>query len=133
MKNNQDQFNVLRKVQKKPEASQRELAKDLGFSLGKLNYCLKALKEKGLIKLKNFKNNKSKFNYIYILTPKGISEKTKLTINFMKRKMEEYDELKNELEREFWINYINRLPPKIKYWHKNIKMNISKSFLNSFY
>ena len=76
------------------------MADELGFSLGKLNYCLKALKEKGLIKLKNFKNNKRKLNYIYILTPKGISEKTKLTINFMERKMKEYDELKRELNRE---------------------------------
>tara|TARA_B100000941_G_C27988211_1_gene294492 strand:- start:172 stop:477 length:306 start_codon:yes stop_codon:yes gene_type:complete len=97
---NEEDFKILRTINKKSKFTQRELADELGFSLGKLNYCLKALKEKGLIKLKNFKNNKSKFNYIYILTPKGISEKTKLTINFMKRKMEEYDELKNELERE---------------------------------
>ena len=87
MKNNQDQFNVLRKVQKKPEASQRELAKDLGFSLGKLNYCIKALQKKGLIKIRNFQQQKNKFNYIqYVITPKGIAERTKLTINFMKRK-----------------------------------------------
>jgi EPS-associated MarR family transcriptional regulator len=97
---NEEDFKILRTINKKSKFTQRELADELGFSLGKLNYCLKALKEKGLIKLKNFKNNKSKFNYIYILTPKGISEKTQLTINFMKRKMEEYDELKNELERE---------------------------------
>ena len=75
------------------------MAKELGFSLGKLNYCLNALKSKGLIKIKNFKKNPNKFNYIYILTPKGINEKTKLTINFMKRKMREYDELKNELRK----------------------------------
>ena len=100
MKNNQDQFDVLRKISNEPDASQRKLASELEFSLGKLNYCLKALKEKGLIKLKNFKNNKRKLNYIYILTPKGISEKTKLTINFMERKMKEYDELKSELNRE---------------------------------
>ena len=99
-KNSEDFFKILIKIQKNPKHTQRELAGELGISLGKLNYCIKALKEKGLIKLKNFKNNKSKFNYIYILTPKGISEKTQLTINFMKRKMEEYDELKNELERE---------------------------------
>ena len=101
MKNNQDQFNVLRKVQKKPEASQRELAKDLGFSLGKLNYCIKALQKKGLIKIRNFQQQKNKFNYIqYVITPKGIAERTKLTINFMKRKMKEYDELKRELEEK---------------------------------
>ena len=97
MDDNQDHFNVLRKIQQKPESSQRELAEDLGFSLGKLNYCLKALKVKGLVKIKNFKKNPNKINYIYVLTPKGVSEKTKLTLNFMKRKMKEYDELKREI------------------------------------
>ena len=95
------QFELLRKIQKKPDTSQRELAKDLGFSLGKLNYCIKELKKKGLIKLKNFKKQSDKLNYLqYVLTPKGISERTQLTINFMKRKMKEYEELKNELEKE---------------------------------
>jgi EPS-associated MarR family transcriptional regulator len=97
MKNNQDHFELLRKIEKKPDSTQRELAEDLGFSLGKLNYCLKALREKGLIKIENFKKNPKKINYIYVLTPKGITEKTKLTVNFMKRKMKEYDELKSEL------------------------------------
>ena len=97
MKDSQDYLNVLRKIKKKSYSSQRELAGDLGFSLGKLNYCLKALKEKGLIKIENFKKNPKKINYIYVLTPKGITEKTKLTVNFMKRKMKEYDELKYEL------------------------------------
>ena len=96
---NEDHFEVLRRIQKKPKASQRELAEELGFSLGKLNYCLKALKSKGLIKISNFQKNPNKLNYIYILTPKGISAKTKLTINFMKRKMKEYDELKKEIGR----------------------------------
>ena len=99
MKDNQDHFEVLRKIKTKPEASQRELAEELGFSLGKLNYCVKALKSKGLIKMKNFGKNPNKMNYIYVLTPKGIVEKTKLTINFMKRKIEEYDELKKELKK----------------------------------
>ena len=98
MDDNQDHFNVLRKIQQRPESSQRELAEDLGFSLGKLNYCLKALKVKGLVKIKNFKKNPNKLNYIYILTPKGVSEKTKLTLNFMKRKIKEYDELKREVK-----------------------------------
>ena len=98
MDENQDHFNILRKINKKPRATQRELAEDLGFSLGKLNYCLKALKTKGLIKIKNFKKNPNKINYIYVLTPKGAAEKTKLTINFMKRKMQEYDELKKEIK-----------------------------------
>tara|TARA_B100000989_G_scaffold292900_1_gene269510 strand:- start:5209 stop:5514 length:306 start_codon:yes stop_codon:yes gene_type:complete len=98
MNNNQDHFNILRKLNRNSKISQRELAKDLGFSLGKLNYCLKALKEKGLIKIKNFTTNQNKINYIYILTPKGITKKTQLTINFMKRKLKEYDELKSEIK-----------------------------------
>jgi EPS-associated MarR family transcriptional regulator len=97
MKENPDHFNVLRKIKEKPESSQRMLAEELGFSLGKLNYCLKALKAKGLIKISNFKKNPNKLNYAYILTPKGISQKTKLTLNFMKQKMKEYDELKKEI------------------------------------
>ena len=97
IKNNQDSLDILRKIQKNPEVSQRELAKELGLSLGKLNYCLKALKEKGLIKIENFKKNPNKINYFYILTPKGIQEKTRLTLNFMKRKMDEYEQLKKEI------------------------------------
>ena len=97
MEDNQDYFNILRKIQKKPNSSQRELAKELGFSLGKLNYCLKGLQNKGLIKIQNFKKNPKKINYLYILTPKGISTKTRLTINFMKRKIQEYDQLKLEI------------------------------------
>ncbi len=97
MKENQDYFNLLRIIQKKPDNTQRQLAKELGFSLGKLNYCLQALQNKGLVKINNFKKNPDKFNYLYILTPKGVSEKTKLTISFMKRKMKEYDDLKKEL------------------------------------
>ena len=99
MNNNQDHFEVLRKIKKKPNSSQRELAKELGFSLGKLNYCINALKDKGLLKINNFKKNPNKINYIYVLTPKGISQKTKLTLNFMKRKMKEYEELKKEIRK----------------------------------
>ena len=98
MKDNQDFLNLLRKIKKNPSFSQRKLAGELGFSLGKLNYCLKALKLKGLIKIENFKKNPNKINYFYVLTPAGIAEKTKLTLNFMKRKMKEYDELKKELD-----------------------------------
>ena len=95
----QDNFEVLRKIQKDPDASQRKMAEELGFSLGKLNYCLKSLKSKGLVKINNFSKQKNKINYIqYIITPKGISERTKLTIDFMKRKMKEYDDLKKELD-----------------------------------
>ena len=98
MDENQDYLNLLRKIKNKPESTQRELAEELGFSLGKLNYCLKALRSKGLIKISNFRKNPNKLNYFYVLTPKGISEKTKLTLNYMKRKMKEYDELKKELK-----------------------------------
>ena len=101
MKNEQDQFEVLRKIQKIPESSQRELAEKLGFSLGKLNYCLKALQKKGLVKLQNFQKKTNKISYLqYVITPKGVSERTKLTINFMKKKMKEYDELKIELKKK---------------------------------
>ena len=87
MKNNQDQFEILRKIAKDPKASQRDLAKELGFSLGKLNYSLKALQKKGLVKLENFQNQENKIKYLqYVITPKGIAERTRLTINFMKRK-----------------------------------------------
>ena len=98
MDDNQDHFNVLRKINRNPKTTQRMLAKKLGFSLGKLNYCLQSLKDKGLVKVENFRKNTNKINYFYVLTPKGISVKTKLTINFMKRKMHEYDELKNEIK-----------------------------------
>ena len=98
MNDNQDHFNVLRKIKNKPDSTQRELAEELGFSLGKLNYCLKALKNKGLVKMKNFEKNPHKINYIYVLTPIGIAEKAKLTLNFMKRMMKEYDALKKEIK-----------------------------------
>lgn len=101
MKQNQDHFEVLRKIDKDEKTSQRKLAEDLGFSLGKLNYCLKALQKKGLVKIRNFQKNPDKISYIqYVITPKGISVRTKLTLSFMKRKMKEYDELKNELENK---------------------------------
>ena len=96
-----DEFKILRKINSDPKKSQRNLANELGFSLGKLNYCLKALKQKGLVKISNFRKKEDKINYIqYVITPKGIAERTKLTINFMKRKMQEYDELKKELEEK---------------------------------
>ena len=93
-----DQFNVLRKINKEKDISQRIMAKELNISLGKLNYVVKELRKKGLIKLNNFRNNPSKLQYI--LTPKGIAQRTKLTINFMQRKMREYDELREELEKQ---------------------------------
>ena len=100
MKNDLDQFIVLRKINSNPNVSQRDLANELNLSLGKINYCLKALKSKGLVKIQNFNKSKNKMGYAYILTPRGISEKTKITINFMKRKMEEYEELKKEINQK---------------------------------
>ena len=94
--NKEEYLQILRHISNKPGVSQRVLANFLGFSIGKLNYCLKALKNKGLIKIDNFKKNPNKINYIYLLTPKGIAYKTKFTIFFMKLKMQEYDELKKE-------------------------------------
>ena len=97
---NEEHFEILRKIGKKERSSQRQLAKELGFSLGKLNYCLKELKIKGLVKVKNFSKNKKKLDYLYMLTPSGFSMKKTLTLNFMKRKMREYDELKSEINIE---------------------------------
>ena len=96
----QDYLNILRKINAESGISQRSLAKELGFSLGKLNYCIKALKNKGYVKIKNFQKNPNKLNYVYILTPRGITEKTQLTISFMKRKMQEYKQLKKELNKK---------------------------------
>jgi|TARA_B110000444_G_C18500707_1_gene437739 MarR family transcriptional regulator, temperature-dependent positive regulator of motility len=97
-KNNQDYLEILIKISKKSEISQRKLAQELGFSLGKLNYCIKELHKKGLIKIQNFNKNKKKSNYLYFLTPQGLSSKTKLTMDFMKKKLKEYDELKFEID-----------------------------------
>ena len=91
-------FNLIRVIHKDSEASQRELAKKLGLSIGKLNYCLKALKDKGLVKIKSFSKSKKKTKYLYYLTPKCLMEKTKVTQNIMNIKMKEYEELKKELE-----------------------------------
>ena len=95
----EEYFNIIRKISKDSNISQREMSAELGISLGKVNYCLRALKEKGFIKIKNFRKSENKINYFYVLTPKGISEKTKITIRFMKQKMREYDELKKEIKK----------------------------------
>ena len=91
-------YRVMRLLEENPDLTQRELAEKLGVSVGGLNYCLKALTEKGLVKMQNFANSKNKFGYVYVLTPRGISEKAKLTSNFLKRKMEEYEALKAEID-----------------------------------
>lgn len=95
----QDLFNILRKINRDNQ-SQRKLASELGFSLGKLNYCLRQLRLKGLVKLDNFSKNPNKLSYAYVLTPRGITEKTKLTLSFMKRKIEEYEELRKEIDEK---------------------------------
>lgn len=92
------QFRVLRLLQTNPHLSQRELSKSLGASLGGVNYCLNALIAKGAVKIENFKNNQNKWVYAYLLTPQGIAEKTALTGSFLKRKMQEYEQLKQEIE-----------------------------------
>jgi EPS-associated MarR family transcriptional regulator len=89
---------LLRKIEANPECTQRQLSQEMGVSLGKINYCMKKLFEKGLIKLSNFRSNSNKSRYIYLLTPKGIEQKTRLTISFIERKLKEYDELKAEIE-----------------------------------
>lgn len=91
-------FRVMQLLQENPDLTQRELAEKLGVSVGGLNYCLKALMEKGLVKMKNFANSKNKFGYVYVLTPRGINEKARLTSAFLKRKIEEYETLKAEIE-----------------------------------
>jgi EPS-associated MarR family transcriptional regulator len=95
---NEKNFIILRKLYSNPEISQRNLAKILGFSVGKLNYCLKALKNKGLIKIKNFSESRNKHKYSYLITPKGLSHKSKMAFYFMKQKMKEYEDLKKDLE-----------------------------------
>ena len=110
----EDYLLILRKIANKTRQSQRQMANELGFSLGKLNYCLKELKKKGFIKIQNFKKSKKKINYFYALTPKGISSKTVLTINFMKKKMKEYDELKSELQNLEKVQNLNEPSTKLQ-------------------
>lgn len=91
-------FRVLNLLDEEPELTQRELAQKLGISLGGVNYCLKALIDLGHIKVGNFSKNPNKSMYLYLLTPKGITEKARLTTGFLKRKMKEYQALKKEIE-----------------------------------
>jgi len=91
-------YKILKRLETNPEISQRELAQELGISLGKANYCLRALVQKGLLKVNNFRNNQNKAAYLYLLTPHGIEEKAKVTLRFMQYKMDEYETLKQEIE-----------------------------------
>jgi EPS-associated MarR family transcriptional regulator len=89
---------VMRLLQENPDLTQRELAEQLGMSVGSVNYCLKALMEKGWVKMKNFIHSKNKFGYVYVLTPTGIAERAELTSKFLARKVAEYETLKSEIE-----------------------------------
>ena len=97
--NSKDELDILCKISNSKASTQRKLAKISGLSLGKLNYCINALKKRGYVKYKNFKLSNNKIGYIYILTPKGISYKTKLILRFMKKKMLEYEKLKREMKK----------------------------------
>lgn len=93
-----DRYKVLRTLQDNPQATQRQLAEALGYSLGKMNYCLQALKEKGWVKAENFRNSQNKTAYLYKLTPSGVSEKAQVTQRFLARKLEEREALAQEIE-----------------------------------
>ena len=99
MLNDESRYKILKTLELTPRISQRELAKELGISLGKVNYCINALIEKGLVKVNNFQNNPHKRGYIYLLTPSGIEEKAHVTLSFLKSKMLEYEMLKREIAK----------------------------------
>ena len=91
-------YRMLKLIEAEPHLSQRDIAQKMGVSLGKTNYCLKALIDKGFIKFQNFYNNKKKTAYIYFLTPQGIEEKAQVTYRFLQRKIKEYEDIKGEIE-----------------------------------
>lgn len=91
-------YQVIKLIEVNPEISQRDLSRELGVSLGKVNYCLKALIDKGWVKAKNFKNSQNKLAYRYLLTPHGVKQKSVIAKNFLKRKLIEYEELQREIE-----------------------------------
>ena len=92
-------FRLLRLLEARSDLSQRDLARELGTSLGKVNYCLNALIDKGLVKVRNFRNSRNKLGYAYLLTPRGIDSKATIALQFLKRKMAEYETLKVEIEQ----------------------------------
>ena len=99
MKSTETHLTVLRCLEENPEITQRELAQELGVSLGKVNYCLKALIQKGWVKANNFKNSKNKSAYVYLLTPKGIERKAQITVRYLRCKLQEYEMLKKEIDQ----------------------------------
>ena len=106
---------LLRLLEARPDLSQRDLAHELGISLGKINYCLNALIGKGWVKVRNFRNNQNKLSYAYLLTPRGIERKAAITVQFLRRKMNEYEDLKKEIEllqHEIAAKASDRHPPQ---------------------
>jgi EPS-associated MarR family transcriptional regulator len=97
--NDDVRYRLLKLLESNPEASQRQLARDLGLSLGKINFCVQALVQKGLIKAANFRNSSNKTGYMYKLTPRGIEEKARVTVRFLQRKTREYEALRTEIAR----------------------------------
>jgi len=95
--NTDTHLNVLRKIEENPEITQRELARQLGVSLGKVNYCLKALMDRGWVKANNFRNSNNKAAYVYLLTPSGLEEKAKITVRFLKQRIRDYEKIKQEI------------------------------------
>ena len=91
-------YSLLKTLEENPSLSQRDLAKRLGISLGKVNFCLNALVAKGSLKINNFRNNENKLAYAYLLTPRGVEEKARITVGFLKHKMQEYEQLRKEIE-----------------------------------
>lgn len=99
MLTNETRYRLMRLLEAKPEMSQRDVARELGISVGKVNYCVQALVRKGLVKAARFKNNRNKAAYMYLLTPRGIDEKARLTVEFLQMKMREYENLRAEIEQ----------------------------------
>ena len=95
----ESQFKLLRLIEASPRLTQREIASELGVSLGKVNYCVSALIEKGWVKARNFRNSNNKLSYAYLLTPRGIEQKAAITVHFLRRKVAEYESLKKEIAR----------------------------------
>jgi EPS-associated MarR family transcriptional regulator len=92
-------FRILRELERDPQVSQRRLAEELGVSVGKVNYCLKALIDRGLVKVNNFRSSQNKRAYLYAITPKGLSEKSRNAVRFLQRKTAEYEALRREIDR----------------------------------
>jgi len=97
--NEETHYRLLKVLEANPSATQREIAEALGISLGKVNYCLRALIEKGVVKARNFRNSNNKPAYAYVLTPQGVEEKARVTMRFLKRKMDEFETLRSDIER----------------------------------